>query len=48
MDNLNPCQLVTLNDFNKSYDIAIGENPDNRKTAAGTRKKRAVARHTKF
>ena len=48
MDNLNPCQLVTLNDFNKSYDIAIGENPDNRKTAAGTRKKRAVARHTKL
>jgi hypothetical protein len=48
MDNLNPCQLVTPNDVNTSYETAIRENPDNRNTATGSRRKRAVARHTKF
>ncbi|WP_025110894.1 M12 family metallopeptidase [Pseudomonas sp. H1h] len=48
MDNLNPCQLATLNSLDTSYETAIKENPDNCNTATDSRNKRSVARHTKF
>ncbi|MDR6606579.1 hypothetical protein [Pseudomonas synxantha] len=48
MDLPNSCLPHKPADINASYDAAISENPANRHTSASSRKKRAVAWHTKY
>lgn len=48
MDFPTPCLVKPPADINASYEVAVAENPENRPNELSDRKKRAVARHTKY
>lgn len=47
MPDLHPCNVINTLDTQASYETAIKENPENRKTSSG-RMKRAAIKHTNF
>lgn len=48
MNNATPCLIKEAADIHVSYDVAISENPANRRMAAPGRGKRAAIKHTHF